>query len=281
MGKYFHSFDGTRLFYIYHKGRLSNTLIFLHGVGGNWTVWKKEIEYFQSRGYSTLAFDLRGHGQSDAPEAFQRYQIPNFTRDIFALTKELKIRKFSLIGHSLGGAIALNYCILNKRRSPLALVLIESASTYPYDHNRLLNKKPYVTHFLRFIASHRLTYRHHFKHFKDIDLSVNGIASRLHIISHLMHLTPLCSMVRTLDNMEKYVFKNQQNIDQAIKHLKIPTLLIAGEKDKVVPPKFSLLIKNLDKRAELRILKEAHRVIIRNAEEVSKTIEGFLQKNVD
>ncbi len=279
MGKYFHSFDGTRLFYIHHKGKLPHTLLFLHGVGGNWTVWKKEIEHFQNKGYSTLTFDMRGHGQSDAPEPFQKYQVPHFTRDIYGLLQKLRIPKFTLIGHSLGGAIAINYCMSHKRKYPTSLILVESASTFPYDHNRLLNMRPYVTHLLRFIASHKLTRKHHFKHFKDVDLSMKGMVARLHLISHLMHLTPLCSLVRTLDNVEKYAFKNQGQIDRALKHLKIPTLVIAGEKDRVIPPKFSFLIKRLDKRAELRILKGAHRVIIHHAEEVSKAMEGFLRKN--
>ena len=58
------SFDGTNIYYAYHPG-LSPVLIFLQGIGGNWTVWKKEIDFFQKKNYATLALDFRGHGLSD------------------------------------------------------------------------------------------------------------------------------------------------------------------------------------------------------------------------
>jgi pimeloyl-ACP methyl ester carboxylesterase len=279
MGSFLRSFDGTNIFYRYHRGENPLTLVFLHGVGGNWTVWRKELQYFQRHGYSTIAVDLRGHGKSDAPEEFKCYQLPYFARDIYELLKAEQIDKFILIGHSLGGAIAINYCMIHKRRYPKSIILIESASTYPFDHNRLLNMNPYVTHLLRFIANHKPTQEKHFFHIKDVDLSETGIKAELHLISHLVHLTPLRTIIKTLDNVERYVFKNQKQIDETLKHLRIPTLLIAGQCDRTVPPKFSERIKELDKQAELRIMKDAHhKIIIRHAHEVNVTINEFLKK---
>ena len=37
------SFDGTEIYYLLHRGKNPHTLVFLHGVGGNWTAWKKVI----------------------------------------------------------------------------------------------------------------------------------------------------------------------------------------------------------------------------------------------
>ena len=49
------SFDNTKLYYIYNKrGKYVNTLIFLHGWGHNHTVWKKEIEFFNKKGYNFM-----------------------------------------------------------------------------------------------------------------------------------------------------------------------------------------------------------------------------------
>tara|TARA_Y100000310_G_scaffold340821_1_gene437892 strand:+ start:3387 stop:4226 length:840 start_codon:yes stop_codon:yes gene_type:complete len=273
------SFDGTNVFYKYHKGSHPLTLVFLHGVGSNQTVWKKELRYFQSHGYSTLTLDLRGHGKSDAPEEFERYGLPDFAKDVYTILKQENIKNFCLIGHSLGGAIAINYCMNHKRNYPSSMILIESASTYPFTHDRLLNKSPYVTHVLRFIAKHKLTREKHVHHFKDCDLSTDGLDYDLHMASHLMHLTPLQSLVRTLDNVEKYVFKNQKRIDHTLKHLRIPTLLIAGELDRVVPVKFSKRIQKLDKKAKLNIIKNAHHeVIIKHAREVNKVMNNFISQ---
>ena len=278
MKEFISSFDGTAIYHLYHEGKNPFTLVFLHGVGGNWTVWRKEIEYFQKNGFSTLTLDLRGHGESGSPEEFEKYKLHYFSRDLHRLLKARRVDNFTLIGHSLGGAVAINYIMRYKDIFPSSLILIDTASTFPFDHNRLLNMNPYTTNFLRFIANHKLTKDEHFFHFGDIDLSFKGISENLHLISHLFHLTPLRTMVKALDNLEYYIFNNQKRIDKALKNLKIPTLIIAGEKDDIVPPKYSKQIKKLKKDAELKIVKGAHhKIIIEKAKEVNRAIMKFLK----
>lgn len=279
MDKSIRSFDWTKIYYQYNPGEKPHTLVFLHGAGGNLTVWKEELDFFKDKGYSTLALDLRGHGLSGAPEKFGKYQLHKFSRDVYRILKREKIKEFSLVGHSLGGGVVINYCMRYKRRPPKSLILIETASTYPFDHNRLLNHGPYLTHFLRFIEEHSLTRREHFSHMKDIDLSSKGVRRNIRLVSYLMHLTPLRSVVRALDNLERFVFKNQKRIDWTLKKFKGPILVVAGEKDTVVPPKYSRMIKELNKKAELKILKGAtHQAIIEDAGKVNKAMYDFLKK---
>ncbi|HIG93231.1 TPA: alpha/beta hydrolase [Candidatus Woesearchaeota archaeon] len=279
------SFDGTRIYSLHHRGENPLTLVFLHGVGANWTVWKREIEYFQRRGYSTLTLDLRGHGLSGAPEDFKRYKVPYFSRDVYNLLKVQGVQNFCLLGHSLGGAIAINYCMLYKKKYPDSLVLVESASTYPFRHNRLLNFGPHVTRFLRYLANYKFSRRatallQHLSQVQDVDLSVEGVKAEFHMLSHLMSLTPLQSIVKTLDNMEEYVHKNQKLIYETVQHLGVPTLILAGERDDVVPLRYSQHLKKLNRRAELKIIKGArHKAIIWNADEISPLIEEFIRKN--
>lgn len=274
------SFDGTRISNNYFKGG-DTAIVFLHGVGGNWTMWKEEIDFFKKKGFTVIAPDLRGHGQSDTPEEFEKYQINFFTRDVHKLINRDHIKHFILVGHSLGGGIALDFCLRYPKSLPKALVLIETASTYPFDHNRLLNYGPYLTKFLRFIASHESLLEKHYHHLKDVDLSCKGVEGEIHLISHLLHLTPLKTIVKTLDCLEEHVFKNQGRIDKNIGSLKIPLLLIAGEKDKIIPIGFSKLIKKLyhGKRAQLKILKgQGHAAIVEDADDVCKLIYHFIQK---
>ena len=273
------SFDGTNIYSIYERGE-HPAIVFLHGVGVNWTMWKREVDFFREKSFSVLAPDLRGHGQSDAPEEFEKYQLPYFSRDLHALLVKNKIKKFILVGHSLGGGIAINYCMNYKNHLPQALVLVETASTYPFNHNSLLNCGPYLTKFLRFVASHEGTLQNNFFHFKDVDLSVRGVRANINLISHLMHLTPIQSIVKTLDNLEQFVFNNQSEIDDAVSNLPIPLLVIAGGKDQLVPPKFSRIMKKLNSDAELNILKNAqHTVVVDNAEEVCDLLYKFLKKD--
>lgn len=276
MGKYLKSFDGTRIYYKCHPGKKPLTLVFLHGIAANWTVWRKEIAYFRRRGYPVIAIDMRGHGKSDFPVEFEKYKTSCFARDVYDILKAEGIRKYMFVGHSLGGAISITYCTCYKKCYPSSLVLVESTIRYPFDHNHILNMHPYITHILRFIAKHKLTKRH-FSHLDDIDFSKLGIKTQLHLVYHLLHLTPLRSIVKTLDNIEKYVHKNHRKIDDTVKHLKVPTLLIAGELDDIVPPKYSKRIKELDKKAVLKVMKGAHhRVVIKKPLEISRMIEKFI-----
>ncbi|MEK6950410.1 MAG: alpha/beta hydrolase [Nanoarchaeota archaeon] len=279
------SFDGTKLYCIHHRGENPLTLVFLHGVGANWTVWKKEIEYFQRQGFSTLALDLRGHGLSEAPEEKKKYQMSNFTRDVYEVLQAGNIHKFCLIGHSFGGAVALNYCLLYKKKYPRSLVMVESSSSYPFKHNRLFNLPTLITKTVRFLVAHPIreqvnSWYHHFSRWHEVDLSVQGIRAEVHILQHLLYLTPLRSMVHTLDNAERYVRENRSMIYNTLQHLNLPTLIIAGEKDKIIPPYHSKLVKRLHKNAELKIIEGAkHRAIVKDCRQVSLLIHSFLSEH--
>jgi pimeloyl-ACP methyl ester carboxylesterase len=132
------SFDGTNVAYRYMPGKLKYpTLVFLHGVGGNWTVWKKELIAFEKKGYPTLAIDLRGHGESDSPLPFEKYKHTSFVRDVYEILKKEKIKNFSLIGHSLGGGVVITYCSKYKKRFPSSIVFVETPTTYPFNHDKI------------------------------------------------------------------------------------------------------------------------------------------------
>lgn len=281
MEKSLKSFDGTKISYNYFSGDIPSTLVFLHGVGSNWTIWKKEIEFFQKKGFSTLAVDFRGHGKSETPLKFERYKLPYFSRDIHAIITKEKISNFSMIGHSLGGGVAINYCMCYPKSLPTSMILVESASIYPFDHNRLLNLKPYLINLIRFIIKHKSLGKEHFSPLQEKDFSQKGQNSKIFLISQLFHLASLKTIIRTLDQVEAYVFKNKKKIHQMLRKLQIPVLLIAGENDEIINSSYSLLIKKQVQNSELRILKGAHhQVTVENAEEVSVAMQNFLSKQI-
>ncbi len=272
----FKSFDGCPIYYRYRKAD-GPVLVFLHGVGGNWTVWKKEIAFFEKKGFATLALDIRGHGKSGYPSDFASYSLPHFSRDVHGLLKHEKIKDFVLIGHSLGGGIIINYLMRYKRKYPISAALIESCSVYPFDHDRILTFNPYVVQLLRYLEQQRELRKKHFPHFEDVDLSEESMGTNLHLLSHLLHLTPLKSVVRVLDNVEEFVHHNKRRIEKTISNLNIPLLLIAGSKDYIVPPKYSKIIKKLYSKAHMKIIPADHRAIINDAEDVNKVLYKFIE----
>jgi len=82
-------------------------LVLINGWTGDHGIFTNQIAHFaQSR--RVVAVNLRGHGASDAPE--QDYTIAGFADDIAWQCRQLGLQKPVVIGHSLGGAIALELC---------------------------------------------------------------------------------------------------------------------------------------------------------------------------
>jgi pimeloyl-ACP methyl ester carboxylesterase len=68
------------------------------------SMFQPQIETFRKR-HRVVAVDLRGHGQSDKPE--QAYTMRGFADDLVWLCREVRIERPVVIGHSMGGVIAL------------------------------------------------------------------------------------------------------------------------------------------------------------------------------
>ncbi len=81
-------------------------LIFLHYFGGSALSWEPVIAEFGDQ-FRCIALDLRGYGDSDAPA--NGYSVAQNVDDLAALVEALELRAFTLVGHSMGGKIALAY----------------------------------------------------------------------------------------------------------------------------------------------------------------------------
>ncbi len=81
-------------------------LVFLHGAAGNRRCWHQQVPRFSSA-HRVVAVDLRGHGESDAPS--ERYTVRLFAEDLASTCMQLGIESPVVIGHSLGGLVALDF----------------------------------------------------------------------------------------------------------------------------------------------------------------------------
>ncbi len=103
-------------------GRGEPPLVFVHGWTCDHTYFAPQIEHFR-RDHRTIAVDLRGHGESDKPE--QPYTMEGFADDIAWLCGQLGVTKPVVIGHSLGGVVALALAIEHPAL-PAAIVAIDA-----------------------------------------------------------------------------------------------------------------------------------------------------------
>ncbi len=80
----------------------SPTLVLIHGAGGSHLDWPAPLRRLRSA--RVIAYDLAGHGRSDAP---LHQTIAEHAADLIGLLDALEIPSAVLLGHSMGGAIAL------------------------------------------------------------------------------------------------------------------------------------------------------------------------------
>jgi pimeloyl-ACP methyl ester carboxylesterase len=79
-------------------------VIFIHGAGQDHSNWQLPARWFAWHGHAALAPDLPGHGRSDGPPL---ETIPAMAQWIVRLMDAAKLERAALVGHSMGGAIAL------------------------------------------------------------------------------------------------------------------------------------------------------------------------------
>ncbi len=120
--------EGFSLFYEHFPKKNRPTLIFIHGLATDHTIWSNYIHRLQED-YGILALDLLGHGLSEKPKNRGMYQVGQFAKDLGHMIERLKIRQHYIIGYSLGGLVALEYQISHRTNS-LGIILISTALGY-------------------------------------------------------------------------------------------------------------------------------------------------------
>ncbi len=103
-----------------------NAIVFLHGMTGSTQDWANQISVLSPK-HKVIARDMRGHGKSAAPSQKEEYSMKIFVEDVFGLLKELGINKCCLVGHSIGGFIAVQFALEHQDKLA-ALVLVDTSS---------------------------------------------------------------------------------------------------------------------------------------------------------
>ena len=116
--------DGA-IFYILAGERGASPIVFVHGLAGSSSTWQMVLETFAET-HQVLALDLPGHGQSDASEpAAVDYSISGLARVVATVMRSLDVSEATLVGHSLGGAVAAAVA-LEEPELVSRLVLVDS-----------------------------------------------------------------------------------------------------------------------------------------------------------
>lgn len=105
-------------------------VLLLHGWGASMYSFRHAFSLLPARGLRVIAADLRGFGLSDKPRARGAYASDGFAADLDALFDALDLERSALVGHSMGGAIALRHALRRPDRvSRLGLISAAGLAT--------------------------------------------------------------------------------------------------------------------------------------------------------
>ena len=105
--------NGVRLHYVtVGRGPL---ILFAHGFPEFWYEWKAQLAEF-GRDHQAVAPDMRGYNLSTKPAALDQYEMRHLVEDLRALAEHLGHRRFVLVGHDWGGAVAWAFAIKHPDR---------------------------------------------------------------------------------------------------------------------------------------------------------------------
>lgn len=130
----FIAIEGCR-YYAEVKGS-GPTLVCLHGFAENSGTW----EALQLQDCQMVLVDLLGHGRSAKPRFLEPYGLPVLLRHLHELMAELGCTRYSLLGYSLGGRIALAYGTAYPREVQ-GLILESSAYGIGDEEQRMLRRE--------------------------------------------------------------------------------------------------------------------------------------------
>jgi pimeloyl-ACP methyl ester carboxylesterase len=111
------------------RGKGDTALVFLHGWCGDHEYWKHQVDVFAAD-YRIVTLDLAGHGESGKER--KRWTVSSLAGDVEAMAKALELKRVILIGHSMGGPVAL----MAAKRMPDTVIAVIGVDTLQNAENK-------------------------------------------------------------------------------------------------------------------------------------------------
>ncbi len=248
-------------------------VILIHGIAASHHDWDEVISELSRNGYAAYALDLLGHGDSPKPET-RAYHIDWLLEHFSKWVASLQLTEPAvLIGHSLGGYLALEYA----RRVPAGtcgLVLVNPF--YSRSQLPLLLRRSYGRTNLRNLIVSR-TPEWLFRFIVDVTSAAVGHSSgALHSLPEHVRAQTALDYMRTAPGV--YQIPNEiPDKTSHLSHITFPTLVVWGDRDRTLSPSsFQKLVQTMP-RAIGKSMHAGHVPHQSNAAEFNRMVLDFLR----
>lgn len=245
------------------EGHSERNLILMHGLGGYAERWSNLIPFLKEK-FHIFAPDLLGYGQSDKPSV--DYTPELFVKFVFEFIEALNIKKTCMIGTSLGGQIVAE-CAATQVSTIEKIVLISPAgimrkSTPTLDAYTMAALYPTK-------ESVKTAYQMMVGPGKQVsEISIERF------VNNMSRPNAKMAFLSTLLGL-----KNAPDIFDKLERIKIPTLLIWGKEDKLIPFEYSQQFVSSINNCEFIPMEGCgHSPYVEDPENLSKLVIKFLSK---
>jgi len=269
----FQTRDGTSIYF--KDWGTGKPVLFSHGWPLDADMWDTQMEYLASRGYRAIAFDRRGFGRSSQP--WTGYDYDTFADDIAQLIEHLDLHEVTLVGFSMGGGDVSRYIGRHGTGRVAGLVLLGAVTP-------VFGKRPDnpdgvdLSVFEGIEAGLRADRAQFIADFAAPFYGLNqGQQASPGVQTQTLNIALLASLKATLDCVTAF---SQTDFRQDLTQVDVPTLVIHGDADQVVP--FETTGKRaaqLIAGAELKVYACApHGFAVTHAQRLNEDLLAFLQR---
>lgn len=261
----------VKIYYELHGPENGTPLLLFEGWGYDSWMWFRQIPEF-SKEYKCIVVDNRGVGKSSKPD--YPYEMQMFANDALAVLDHLKIKKTHVLGISMGGYIAQEF-VISYPEKVISLIIASSSFGGPNaikasdDVQAKLFASPTET------LSNDQAYQ--------MRMSVVVSKEWLHQNKKLMDEIRVW---REQNPQPIYASVNQAhassvfNVEDKVGSIKVPTLIIHGSSDRVVPPKNAQLLHDKIQKSKLVFIDNGqHWSFIEQFNEFNQNVLDFLEEN--
>ncbi|WP_420549498.1 alpha/beta fold hydrolase [Curvivirga sp.] len=239
-------------------------LFLIHGIGAARDTWRFVIPELV-KDFTVISYDLRGHGESQKPT--EEFGLDELVADLELLRQKIGIEKAHFAGHSLGGMIGPAYARLYPERVHSLGILSTAAGRTQEDSDKVWA----VVHAMEE---------------KGVSNVLPALKDRWYTDGFLdKHPDIVERRLKQVINTDPEIFMNVFRIYAGTEMLpwlhevKVPSLVLTGEKDGGCNPRLNQLIHDELANSELVILPELkHSILLEDGATVAKHLIRFIQK---
>jgi non-heme chloroperoxidase len=262
--------DGAQIFYKdWGKGQ---PVVFSHGWPLNSDAWDDQLYFFAANGYRAIAHDRRGHGRST--QTASGNDMDTYADDLAALVQALDLKDAIHIGHSTGGGEVTRYIGRHGTKRVAKAILVDAVTPGLLKTAKNPDGIP-MEEFDKLRAALKADRSQFWKDFSMPFYGANRPGST--VSQGTLDLFWLLSIqAGFLAAYECIAAFSESDFTEDVKRFDVPTLVIHGEDDQVVPISVGLRSAKMIKDATLKVYKGApHGLMSTNKDQFNADLLQF------